>query len=101
MNPIIEKEIPERMSTLRRNIYIGRDLRAVLSGRDLSLTDAITMLADRYMGMIERAPRNATTVRMDDVYRAVMKEKRDRPLSAREIAAFPAMVHDWMARHPG
>src|SRR4051812_46798799 len=88
------------MSRDRKEVYVRRALRRVLTGRRESLTTVVNLIADRYQGILDReGPQPGTTVRMDDVYRALGREYR-RPLEAADIAAFPARLRDWCARHP-
>jgi hypothetical protein len=87
------------MAKDRKEIYIGESLRRALAGRKESLTTVANLIADRYMGMIERT-NVATTVRMDDIYRAVLAERRGKPMEATDIATFPALVRDWLRRNP-
>jgi hypothetical protein len=87
------------VSKARKEIYLGEALRRLLTGRKESLTTVVNLIAERYLGIVERADAKATTVREDDVYRAVIREHR-RPLEAREIASFPSAVEDWMRRNP-
>lgn len=83
----------------RKEIYIGKALRRLLFGRKGSLTTWVNLIADRYLGMIERGDAKGTTVVEDDLYRLVLSEYR-RPLEARDIAGFPAAVEDWCRRNP-
>lgn len=95
------------MSRDRKEVYLGEALKRLLTTRPKdSLTTVVNLIADRYMGLIERVPmdKNAfpfvCTAREEDVYRGVLAEKRGGHLEAREIALFPSMVGDWLKRHP-
>jgi hypothetical protein len=88
------------MSKDRKEIYLGEALRRALQGRKDSLTTVVNLIADRYLGIIERTNTLVFTVREEDVYRGVLAEARGRRLEAREIATFPEMVRDWLARNP-
>lgn len=86
----------------RKEIYIGESLRRLLAGRGESLTTVVNLIAERYLGLLERHelyPHAGCTVQEDDVYRAVIAENRG-PIDSRAIALFPQAVADWVARHP-
>lgn len=83
----------------RKEIYLGESLRRVLERHKArTLTTVVNLIADRYLGMVERT-HPVASVRMDDVYRKVLAEYR-RPLESADIASFPARVRDWMLRNP-
>lgn len=88
------------MSKDRKEIYVSDALRRLLEGRKDSLTTIVNLIADRYQGIVEQTPRFVCTAREEDVYRAVIAEARGRRLEAREIAAFPSAVQDWLSRNP-
>lgn len=82
--------------------YLGESLKRLLTGRRESLTTIVNLIADRYLGLLERHrlhPHAGCTVQEDDVYRSVIAEHRG-PLDSRAIALFPQAVADWVARHP-
>lgn len=93
------------MSKDRKDVYLGDGLRRALQGRKDSLSTSVNLIADRYQGIVERlhpaiqqkGPITQDAVR---VYRAVLAETRGHLLEAREIAAFPSMVADYLSRHP-
>jgi hypothetical protein len=100
MNHITVGIQSQPMSKDRKEIYLGEGLRRAIMGRKEKLSALVNLIADRYMGLIARSSRVATTVRMDDVYRGVLAERRRR-LESHDIAAFPSLVRDWMMRNPG
>ena len=88
------------MSKDRKEIYLSDELREMLKGRPYNLTTFVKVLADRYRGMLARANPGATTLREDDVFLGVIAEFKSRPLMTRDIVGFPALVADWLDRHP-
>lgn len=85
----------------RKEIYLGEALKRLLRLRPRdTLTTVVNMIADRYIGIVERSAGVPKTVREEDVYRAVLAETRGRHLEAREIVLFPNMVSDWLTRNP-
>lgn len=97
MNQAVESPL---VAKDRKEIYLGEALRRLLAGRKDSLTTVVNTMADRYQGLLDRQTPLVCTAREEDVYRAVLAENRGKPLEAREIAAFPAAVMDWLGRHP-
>lgn len=90
----------KRRSADRKDIYIGESLRKVLDGRKESLTTVVNLIAERYLGIVERHPFAAALLnRDDDVLLSVLREYRG-PLTSADIASFPARVRDYCARHP-
>jgi hypothetical protein len=86
-------------------IQIGPRLDALLASRKEPLSTVVNMLADRYLGIIERSRySDASPVPMMDfhaqLYGNVLSEAREFPLSAKDIAAFPAACEDYLKRHP-
>jgi hypothetical protein len=86
------------MSRDRKDIYLGERLRQALEGRGEPLTTVVNLIADRYLGIIERE-HIPTLVAHEAMLIETLREK-SRPLSSTEIATLPAMVEDWMRRHP-
>jgi hypothetical protein len=83
----------------RKEIYLGESLRQALAGREENLTTVVNMLADRYMGMVERAGVTPMMGHHQELYVAVLKEV-GRPATARDIATLPSLVEDYLRRHP-
>lgn len=79
--------------------HIGEALQSVLRNRKEPFTTIVNVIADRYMGLVERAGRTPMQDYHAELYCNVLREV-GRPLTAREIATFPVMVEDWLARHP-
>ena len=86
----------------RQPIYVGAPLQAVLKGRKEPLSKVVSMLAERYTEMIERAdkPPPYSYCMYAGMYDDVLREV-GRPLTPKEIATFPAMCKDWNKRREG
>ncbi len=97
-NPNDARRESTAMPKDRKDIYLGERLRAILKGRSENLTTIVNLIADRYLGLVERQY-TPTMVAHDDILRKVLAEKTH-PLNAAEIATLPAMVEDWCQRHP-
>ena len=83
----------------REEIYISDALRKAMDKRSVSLSTGVNLIAERYLGIIER---QRNTPMMDyhaELYCNVLREVGT-PLSAQQIAAFPSLCADWLARHP-
>lgn len=99
----IKRELSKLEGTMgkdRKDVYLGDGLRRALRGRPGTLSTNVNLIADRYQGIVER---NTPHLSADQarLLRAVLAESRGHLLEAREIAAFPSMVSDWMLRHDG
>ena len=90
-------------STIRRNraqVYIGPRLRAALNKhKKRPLSVVVNTMAERYAGLLERCKRTPMMSFHAELYCNVLEEKGE-PLTAAEIATFPAMVCDYLDRHP-
>ena len=84
----------------RQPIYVSEPLRKFLAGRKEPLSKAVSVLAERYIGVVERASGVPEYCLNWAMYEAVVKEV-GRPLTPNEIATFGAMCKDWLARNPG
>lgn len=83
----------------RQMIYVSDTLRKVLKGRKEPLSVVVTMLAERYLGMLERTKRTPPYCLNGELYENVLKEA-GHPLTSAEIATFPVMCEDWLKRNP-
>lgn len=80
-------------------IECGDALRTILNGRRQSFNAVVNLVADRYLGIVGRAKLAPMQDYHAQLYCNVLQEA-GRVLTAREIATFPSMVEDWLARHP-
>ena len=97
------KKSTELSRVSRRNrqmIYIGDNLRAVLANRKEPLSTVVNLMAERYMAIISRAGYFPLLAGLSaELFCNVLREGK-RPLAAGGIALFPALVKDWLRRHP-
>lgn len=96
----------------RHMIYLGDRVRAALVDRGKQpLSTVLNSVADRYLGMIERVrySEHSAVPLMTFHAQLYVNVLRDRsagvlsngaPLTAQQIATFPAMVEDWLKRNP-
>ena len=82
----------------RQMIYISDNLRKVLEGRKEPLSTVVNMIAERYLGMIERAGRTPPYCLRGELYENVLKEV-GHLLTSAEIATFASMCKDWLTRN--
>src|SRR5258708_6673727 len=87
------------MSKDREEIHVSDALRKALEDRKESLSTVVEMIAERYLGMIERAGTTPMMGYHADLYCNVLREA-GHPLSSQEIAVFPLTCEDWLRRHP-
>lgn len=80
-------------------IEVGEALRRATEDRPESMTVLVNMIADRYMGMIERVGRVPTLDLHTELYRRVV-DSFGRPLTSQEIARFADLCEDYLRRNP-
>ena len=83
----------------RQMIYISDNLRRVLDGRREPLSTVVNMIAERYLGMLERAGRIPPYCMNGEMYERVLREA-GHLLTSAEIATFASMCEDWLKRNP-
>jgi len=87
------------MSKDHEEIHVGDALRKAMDGRKEPLSSVVNLLVERYLGIIERSHETVMFDYHAELYCNVLREV-GRPLTAADIAAFPAMCAAWVARHP-
>ena len=83
----------------RQPIYISDALRKILARRKEPLSKVVSIIAERYLGAIERGGGVDNYCIAWGMYKDVIAEV-GRPLTPNEIATFAAMCKDWLARNP-
>jgi hypothetical protein len=82
----------------RKEIYLGARLRELLARRRDTLTTVVNVMADRYLGILDRTGHHDELgAEGRAVLRAVLAEQRG-PMSAAQIATLPALLKDFEAR---
>ena len=90
---------PNAIRRNRQMIYVGAPLRKALKGRKDTLTERVNSVAERYTALLARAGQMPMLAGWNaELYCNTLREI-GHPLSAQEIAAFPALVEDWLKRH--
>lgn len=87
------------MSKDRKDIYMGDGIRRAIDGMPGTLSTNVNVIADRYMAIVDRT-RPALLPEQTRVLLLALREGRGHRLEGREIATFPALVKDWIQRHP-